>query len=81
MGNGIDSDSKKRILEQFVNSIGREEGTPIRRLPSISRSVWNQLPKIVQDILENEHGYNHYNPQTDNIESGHLHYDQEIELI
>lgn len=69
MRNDIDSEPKKEIVEQILNSMEREEGTPIRRLPSISRSVWNQLPKIVQDLLENEHGYNHYNSQTDNIES------------
>lgn len=74
MRNDIDSEPKKEIVEQILNNMEREEGTPItlRRLPSISRSVWNQLPKIVQDLLENEHGYNHYNSQTDNIESKRL---------
>lgn len=48
-----------------------EEGDTILhgKLPSIPRSVWNQLPHIGRDILENNHGYNHYNPDTDDIES------------
>lgn len=74
MRNDINSGPKKEIVEQILNSMEREEGTPIRIQPPISRSVWNQLPKIVQDLLENEHGYNHYNSQTDNIESGHKYF-------
>lgn len=38
-------------------------------LSPISRQIWSALPKDVRDILENQHGYNHYNPETDNIES------------
>lgn len=74
MRNDIDSEPKKEIVEQILNNMEREEGTPItlRRLPPISRTTWAQLPEKVRDILEEQHGYNHYNPQTDNIESKRL---------
>ena len=41
-------------------------------LPPISRTTWAQLPEKVRDILEEQHGYSHYNSQTDNIESKRL---------
>lgn len=48
-----------------------EKGLDIYRkaLPPIPRSTWSELPEQVRLLLEKEHGYNHYNPEKDVIES------------
>lgn len=55
-----------------IVEIGLKDSLKDLYLPPISRTTWAQLPEKVRDILEEQHGYNHYNPQTDNIESKRL---------
>lgn len=37
----------------------------------ISRNLWVQLPEDVRLVLENEHGYSHYDVTTDSIKTLH----------
>lgn len=71
--NKTEGDEPLRIITEAINK-GRcgVVKINIETLPSIPRSLWSQLPKKVRDILEKEHGYNHYNPETDMMESDHF---------
>lgn len=71
---GAIKDSGKSFTEAIERAeqegrVVQAEVIKISTRSPISRSVWIQLPKDVRNVLENEHGYKHFNPEADTIES------------
>lgn len=59
----------KEIEDNIKRMMEFAEKKEIIPLPPISRELWSKLPPAIRFILESKHGYGHFCPETDMIES------------